>query len=165
MNDVRIEFNSLDLAAIDSLAIAMVRHLPCPLVIGLTGTLGAGKTTLVQRLAAAAGIDPGDVTSPTFTLLQSHHGSIVIHHLDAYRVGDEEEFLQLGVEELFEDSQSWTIIEWADRVREVLPANTLWIRMDHGEGQTTRDVQFQSTQTDLIVPLASMQADFQASRF
>ena len=123
------EFGPLDLAGIDRLAEAMWRHLPSHLVIGLVGTLGAGKTTLVQAIARAAGIDSADVTSPTFTLVQTHRGTRTLHHLDAYRVSDEDEFLELGVEELFEDESAWTLIEWADRVRHALPEQTLWIEI------------------------------------
>lgn len=143
MNDSQIQIQSLNLRSLDTLAAAMVRELPSPLVIGLVGTLGAGKTTFVQALARAAGIDAVDVTSPTFTLLQTHRGAIVIHHLDAYRLADDEEFLQLGVDELFAD-EAWTIIEWGDRVAEVLPAETLWIELVQGGDQDTRDVSFRS---------------------
>ena len=66
-----VELSQLDLAAIDRLAASMVRRLPQHLVIGLVGTLGTGKTTLVQAIARAAGIDSLNVTSPTFTLLQA----------------------------------------------------------------------------------------------
>ncbi len=69
------------------------------------------------------------MTSPTFTLLQTHRGRITLHHLDAYRLADEDEFLELGVDELFEDDQAWTLIEWADRVESVMPADTLWIEI------------------------------------
>jgi tRNA threonylcarbamoyladenosine biosynthesis protein TsaE len=108
---------------------------PPKLVIGLVGTLGAGKTTFTQALAAAAGVNPEDVTSPTFTLLCSYDaqlaaGPIRLHHLDAYRLSDEDEFLELGVEELFETENSWVLIEWADRMKSVLPARTLWITID-----------------------------------
>jgi tRNA threonylcarbamoyladenosine biosynthesis protein TsaE len=113
----------------ERLATAMWRYLPSHLVIGLVGTLGAGKTTLVQAIARAAGIDSADVTSPTFTLLQTHRGTRTLHHLDAYRVADEDEFLELGVDELFEDESAWTLIEWADRVSSVLPQQTLWIEI------------------------------------
>jgi tRNA threonylcarbamoyladenosine biosynthesis protein TsaE len=123
------EFGPLDLAGIERLAEAMHHHLPPYLVIGLVGTLGAGKTTLVQAIARASGIDTADVTSPTFTLLQTHRGARTLHHLDAYRVADEDEFLELGVEELFDDESAWTLIEWADRIRSVLPQQTLWIEI------------------------------------
>jgi len=116
--------------AIDVFARRLVQQLPRNLVVGLSGTLGAGKTTFVQAIARAAQIDVAEVTSPTFTLLQSHQGSIVLHHMDAYRVNDEDEFLELGVEELFEQSDAWTLVEWAERVADVMPANTLWLRIE-----------------------------------
>lgn len=141
--------HSLDLAGIERLAESMLRHLPRPLVIGLVGTLGAGKTTLVQSIARAAGIDSADVTSPTFTLLQSHQGSLTLHHLDAYRVADDDEFLELGVEELFEDSASWTLIEWADRVRDVMPTEMLWVEIKIDDNHSLRSATF-LTSDDLI---------------
>ncbi len=141
--------DSLDLSGIQQLAASMLRHLPRPLVIGLVGTLGAGKTSLVQAVARAAGIDSADVTSPTFTLLQTHHGSLTLHHLDAYRVADEDEFLELGVEELFDDGQAWTLIEWADRVKDVMPTDTLWIEIIIGEDASLRSVTFATTVDDV----------------
>lgn len=121
---------SLDLDRIDALARALVDRVPRGTTFGLVGTLGAGKTSLVRAIAHACGVDVCDVTSPTFTLLQSHRGSLTIHHLDAYRLADEDEFLELGVEELFEDNDAWTLVEWADRVVGVMPADTLWLRID-----------------------------------
>lgn len=141
--------NSLDLEGIERLAQSMLRHLPKPLVIGLVGTLGAGKTTLVQSIARAAGIDSADVTSPTFTLLQSHQGSLTLHHLDAYRVADEDEFLELGVEELFDDAAAWTLIEWADRVRDVLPTEMLWVEFKIGDDASQRSVTFVTANDDI----------------
>lgn len=139
------QVGSLDLAGIERLAGSMIRHLQPPLVIGLVGTLGAGKTTLVQAIARAAEIDSADVTSPTFTLLQTHHGTVTLHHLDAYRIADEDEFLELGVDELFDDEQAWTLVEWADRVREVMPPQTLWIEIQIENDAQTRSVSFTTT--------------------
>lgn len=145
---------SLDLKGIDRFAQAMVDQLPQGLVIGLVGTLGAGKTTLVQAIARAAGIDSAEVTSPTFTLLQTHHGKIVLHHLDAYRLADEDEFLGLGVDELFEDPRAWTLIEWADRVEFVMPRDTFWIKIDI-EDDSTRRISITSSDAALVQTLES----------
>lgn len=137
-------FESLDLAGIERLAQSMLRQLPSRLVIGLVGTLGAGKTTLVQAIARAAGIAADDVTSPTFTLLNTHRGRITLHHLDAYRLADEDEFLELGVEELFDDD-AWTVIEWADRVRSAMPIDTLWIEISISDDGQLRSVRMTTT--------------------
>jgi len=142
MNRPAVEIAALDLAGIQQLAESMIRHLPTPLVIGLVGTLGAGKTSLVQAIARAAGIDSADVTSPTFTLLQTYRGSRTLHHLDAYRIADEDEFLELGVEELFDDPDAWTLIEWADRVQDVMPLETLWIEIRIEDDASLRKVTF-----------------------
>lgn len=125
----------------------LVAGLSEPLALGLTGTLGAGKTALVQAIARAAAIDAGEVTSPTFTLLQSYRGrsprgELTIHHLDAYRIADEDEFIQLGVDELFAEPDSWTIVEWADRVAGVMPAETIWIELTIGERADRRQLEF-----------------------
>lgn len=122
------------------LADALVDQLPANLVVALVGTLGAGKTTLTQAIARAAKIDATEVTSPTFTLLQTHHGTITLHHLDAYRVADEDEFLELGVDELFEQTDSWTLVEWADRVVDVLPIEALWLQIELTDDNERRDL-------------------------
>lgn len=138
----------LDRSELMRLAIWMVDNLPPQLTIGITGTLGSGKTTFTQCVAEAAKIDPGAVTSPTFTLLQSHVGSINLHHMDAYRINDEDEFLELGVEELFEQ-QAWTLIEWADRVESVMPSDTLWLQIDLTDNPDCREFTFSSTRLDI----------------
>ena len=94
--------------------------------IGFTGTLGSGKTRLIQAIATASGVDPANVTSPTYVLCHIYHGTRVIYHLDVYRLKDTDEFLELGVEEMFE-STGLTLVEWADRVDEVLPPKRLTV--------------------------------------
>lgn len=129
-------FRGVGLEDLGRWAKLLLRQLPDQMSFGLVGTLGAGKTRLVQSIATAAGIDPAEVTSPTYTLLQSHvgqrphRGPVTLHHLDVYRIADEDEFLELGVEELFEEPSAWTLVEWADRVAEAMPAETLWVKLE-----------------------------------
>ena len=147
-SDLLIE--SLDLDGLHKLASSLVECLPERMTIGLVGTLGAGKTTLVQAISSAIGVDRADVTSPTFTLLQSHHGcGQTLHHLDAYRVADEDEFLELGVEELFDQEQAWTLIEWADRVADVMPRDSLWLEIRLEPRPDTRSVKIWSSDYEL----------------
>jgi tRNA threonylcarbamoyladenosine biosynthesis protein TsaE len=103
--------------------------LPAGTTVALIGTLGAGKTRLVQAIARGLQIDPATVVSPTFVLCQEYHGLRTLYHLDAYRLRDEDEFLQLGPEEYFE-SDGITLVEWADRVIDCLPAARVEIRID-----------------------------------
>ncbi|WP_146514522.1 tRNA (adenosine(37)-N6)-threonylcarbamoyltransferase complex ATPase subunit type 1 TsaE [Rubripirellula amarantea] len=145
------KIDNVQLHDLPNFATALITNMPASLVIGLVGTLGAGKTTLVQSIAESLGIDASDVTSPTFTLLQSHQTKAlrddtnddlphVLHHLDAYRLADEDEFLELGVDELFEESGSWTLIEWADRVEAVMPPGALWIRIEIDDDNDAREL-------------------------
>lgn len=106
-----------------------------PLVIGLCGTLGVGKTRLVQEICRAAGVDVTEVTSPTFTLVQTYRTPAgPLHHLDAYRIADADEFWQLGMEDVWWEPGCRTLVEWADRVAEEMPAETVWVRMTVDEG-------------------------------
>ena len=118
-----------DLAATDRFGRQLAEHLPPGSVVALSGTLGAGKTRLVQAIAAAYGVDPADVTSPTFVLCREYHGTRTIFHLDAYRLKDEDEFLELGPEEMFA-SGGLVFIEWAERVASYLPPDCVEITLE-----------------------------------
>ncbi len=108
---------------------ALADALPDGAVIALCGTLGAGKTRLVQAVAAASGVAPGLVVSPTFVLVHEYHGRRPIYHFDVYRLKDDDEFLQLGPDEYFE-SVGLTFVEWADKVQRCLPTDYLEIQID-----------------------------------
>ncbi len=90
-------------------------------VIALIGDLGAGKTLFVQGLARGLGIpEEAYISSPTFTLIDSHRGRLNLHHLDLYRLSDIDELEAIGWRDcLTEDSV--TAIEWADKIAEYLP--------------------------------------------
>jgi len=113
----------------DQFGAALSRALPDGAVIALIGTLGAGKTALVQAIAAAEGVVRAEVTSPTFVLVNEYHGRRKLYHLDTYRLHDDDEFLGLGPEEFFE-SPGLTFVEWADRVERCLPAERLEIAIE-----------------------------------
>jgi tRNA threonylcarbamoyladenosine biosynthesis protein TsaE len=121
-------FRSDSLTDTAALGSALAEVLPDGSVVVLSGTLGAGKTQLVQAVAAASGVNPRDVTSPTFVLINEYRGRRLIYHFDAYRIRDDDEFLQLGPEEYF-DAGGLTFIEWAERVENCLPPERLEIRV------------------------------------
>jgi len=122
-------FDAASEADTDRFGAALAAVLPPGTTIGLYGTLGAGKTRLVQAIAAALGVSREDVVSPTFVLCQRYQGSRTIYHLDAYRLKDEDEFRELGPEEFFE-SDGLTIIEWADKVADCLPEERIEIQIE-----------------------------------
>jgi tRNA threonylcarbamoyladenosine biosynthesis protein TsaE len=125
----RFSFQASDEQDTDRLGRALAHYLPDSTAIALEGTLGAGKTRLVQAIADGCGVPPREVTSPTFVLCQPYRARRTIYHLDAYRVRDLDEFLELGVEEYFE-SPALTVIEWADRVAPCLPPELLEIHLE-----------------------------------
>jgi tRNA threonylcarbamoyladenosine biosynthesis protein TsaE len=108
--------------------------------VALCGTLGAGKTRLVQAVAEALGVDRGRVVSPTFVLVNEYQGRRAIYHFDAYRLRDEDEFSALGPDDYFE-SDGLSFVEWADRVSDCLPRERIEIHVEvAGETQRRFDI-------------------------
>jgi tRNA threonylcarbamoyladenosine biosynthesis protein TsaE len=103
--------------------------------IGLVGPLGAGKTRLVRAIAEALGVDPEAISSPTFVLIQEYSGRLPIYHFDTYRLPTPEAFEALGVADYWESGVS--LVEWADRVRDLLPDDCWTIALDP-TGPTSR---------------------------
>lgn len=97
-------------------------------VVALVGELGAGKTTLVHGLAAALGVT-GPVPSPTFVLMREHIGRERLVHVDAYRLGGEDDAWAIGLDEHL-PGDGVTVIEWADRIAGLLPDETLWVHLE-----------------------------------
>ena len=117
--DADLAFVSRSSAATEGLGEQVGRALDRPALIALDGDLGAGKTCFVRGLAR--GLDVRDaVSSPTYALLQSYAGRLDLHHLDAWMEGRERAFLLDGGLEWVGES-GVTVIEWAERVADVLP--------------------------------------------
>lgn len=88
-----------------------------PVLILLSGDLGAGKTTLTKGIAAGLGAArEDDVTSPTFTLVHKYEGSTRVYHVDLYRIEDLHDFETLGLEDIFAE-QAVVIVEWPERMK------------------------------------------------
>jgi len=84
----------------------------------LKGELGSGKTLFTKGIAAGLNIDPADVTSPSFTLINAHQGRLPLYHIDLYRL-EPESVSSLGLEEVFADERAVVVVEWAERLRAV----------------------------------------------
>lgn len=105
-------------------------------VIALVGDLGAGKTTLVGGVVDGAGGDPGQVASPTFALIHEYGGPLTIVHVDLYRLEDERELDQLGLDEQWGMPDRAALVEWADRFGHRLPPDRLEVTLAHdGDGR------------------------------
>lgn len=99
------------------------------LLVTLKGTLGAGKTFLVQAIAETLGLDRKSVVSPTFTLIQVHRGRLELVHIDAYRIADDDQYFELGIDEYI-DSDGVVAMEWAEKFDALLPDDRLQIEID-----------------------------------
>lgn len=101
------------------------------LVIALEGELGAGKTTFAKGLAKALGIKT-KIKSPTFNLIKYYSASSnILYHIDCYRLRDHRDLLLLGIREIISKPENIVLIEWSDRVREILPKKHIKIHIDH----------------------------------
>jgi tRNA threonylcarbamoyladenosine biosynthesis protein TsaE len=98
-------------------------------VVALIGQLGSGKTYLTKGIAEGLGVtDKKAVKSPSFVLINEYHGRVPVYHIDAYRLRDGEDMLNLGSDEIFWGN-GVSIIEWADRVAASLPEEYLKITL------------------------------------
>lgn len=113
------------------------------LVLALEGELGAGKTAFTQGLAKALGIEE-KILSPTFVIMKnfnipSNEQFNNLYHLDCYRLSGEIDLGEIGFKEILKGQKNLMVIEWAERVRSILPADTLWIRFKH-KGEDLREI-------------------------
>ncbi len=95
---------------------AIAQVLPAGISIGLSGELGAGKTTFVKGFAAACSIPHDAVTSPTFTLINEYKGTVPIFHADLYRIGSDDELFRTGIYDL-DMRQGFLLVEWPEKFK------------------------------------------------
>lgn len=107
-------------------------------VVALIGDLGAGKTHFVKGVAGARGVDPGSVSSPTFTIAHEYRGDLAVHHLDCYRLEDARELERTGAHEVI-GTEGICLIEWPQRIEALLPPETILVQISH-EGESVRRI-------------------------
>ena len=110
-------------------------------ILLLSGPLGAGKTMLVKGVAKALGIDEEEVTSPSFTLVNPHRGSLLLYHIDLYRLNEGASAAHaVDLDEILTDERAVVIIEWAERMGPYpLPGN-VWRISIAGDGDEPRKI-------------------------
>lgn len=104
-------------------------------IIGLTGELGSGKTTFVKGIAEELRVNE-TITSPTFVILKSYHGKIKnrdieLVHVDAYRVENIDDIKSVGIEDFLNRDDAILVVEWAEKIRAILPKDTIYINFKH----------------------------------
>ncbi len=102
-------------------------------IICLSGDLGTGKTTFVKGIAQYLKIKEAEVNSPTFTLLNVYEGKIPLYHFDLYRLDNLNEISRLGYEEFFY-GDGICVIEWADKLKQLIPSEYLSVVLKHQGG-------------------------------
>lgn len=103
-------------------------------VVALIGDLGAGKTQLIRGVCAGAGVAAGDVTSPSFAIVQTYRGRLPVHHADLYRLGDLDELYATGFMDLVGGGGA-LLVEWADRIDGWMPPERLVLRLAEVAGR------------------------------
>jgi len=114
-------------------------------IIALSGELGSGKTTFTQGFAAGLGIRKR-ATSPTFILMRntklpqlSNSKFVNFVHIDAYRA-DANDFLKLGFRKIAADPKNIILVEWADRLKKIIPKSAFWLKLRHGKKENEREI-------------------------
>jgi len=103
-------------------------------VISLRGSLGAGKTVIAKGIAKSLGIEEA-IVSPTFTIIQEYQGRLPLYHMDLYRLSGDDEFEMIGGEEMLY-GDGITLIEWSEKIDDMLPENTIFISLEIKEDQS-----------------------------
>ena len=122
-----IEINTLD--ELDTVAEAVINSLNGRTVVAFDAPMGAGKTTLISRIAALLGAEDS-VTSPTFAIVNQYEGrEHTIYHFDMYRIERVEEALDFGSEEYL-SSGDLCLVEWPEKIEPLLPDDTMIVRIE-----------------------------------
>lgn len=121
-----IEIESLD--ELGKVARAVLESLDGRTVVAFDAPMGAGKTTLISRIAAELGCED-DVTSPTFAIVNQYEGGRTVFHFDMYRIDRWEEALDFGSEEYL-SSGELCLVEWPEKIEPLLPEDTMVVKIE-----------------------------------
>jgi tRNA threonylcarbamoyladenosine biosynthesis protein TsaE len=134
--DFRSEAELIEFAGLFARAL---RAAECrPLIIGLQGDLGAGKTTWARAMLRGLGY-AGRVPSPTYTLLEQYAlAGLTVVHLDLYRLGGDAELENLGLRDWLADRDTWILLEWPERAPRLAEHCDLWLEFADGGGAARR---------------------------
>ncbi len=110
-------------------------------ILLVSGPLGAGKTVFVKGIASALNIDPEEVTSPTFTLVNPYEGRLPLFHIDLYRLEEGASAAHaVDLDELISDERAVIVIEWAERLGRYPLPESAWRISISGDGEAPRKI-------------------------
>ncbi|MFT6844231.1 MAG: tRNA threonylcarbamoyladenosine biosynthesis protein TsaE [Flavobacteriales bacterium] len=134
-------WNNLSLLQLKEIATQLWDLFPSEGVICFYGDMGVGKTTLINELAKAAGVTE-ETSSPTFSIVNEYRtmDDKKIYHFDCYRIEDEHEALDFGIEDYFYD-QAISLVEWPEKVASLLPEKVCEVHLSINEDET-RNLRF-----------------------
>ncbi len=118
-------------------------------IFALSGDLGSGKTTLIQFFLKALGVTE-KITSPTFLIIKNYQLPITnnqfrkAYHIDCYRLKDPTELLNLDFKNIIKNEENLILIEWAEKVGELLPEGVVWIHFKHGPTEQERIINYEN---------------------
>ncbi|MBN1901804.1 tRNA (adenosine(37)-N6)-threonylcarbamoyltransferase complex ATPase subunit type 1 TsaE [Candidatus Sumerlaeota bacterium] len=110
-------------------------------ILALTGELGSGKTTFVKGLARGLGITDV-ITSPTFVVVKSYPGRLILHHIDFYRLTETGDFETIGFDD-YREHGAVVAVEWAEKFLQEMGSDCLHILFGY-EGENIREIRFES---------------------
>lgn len=119
-------------------------------IVAFRGEMGAGKTTFIRELVKALGVDPEEANSPSFSIINEYRSETsaeLIYHFDCYRLESLDEALEIGVEDYF-DSGALCLLEWPERIEEVLPEDTLDVEIKADEETGVRTITFDAAEDE-----------------
>jgi tRNA threonylcarbamoyladenosine biosynthesis protein TsaE len=138
MNDLKFVTHSAEETF--ELAYEIGERLTVSAVFLLEGDLGAGKTVFAKGIAAGLNIDPAEVNSPTFTLVNIHEGRMRLCHLDLYRLeGELDEIYALGLDEMLSEKNTVILIEWSERLGAYAIPNATRVQIEEA-GDNARQI-------------------------
>jgi len=117
-------------------------------VIAFRGEMGAGKTTFIRELVKVLGVNPDEANSPSFSIINEYRSETtaeLIYHFDCYRLESLDEALEIGIEDYF-DSGALCLLEWPERIEDVLPEDTLNVSITADDVTGERTITFDSAE-------------------
>ncbi len=122
------EYRTRSVQETEQLASEFAKELKRGDVIAFTGGMGAGKTAFVRGLAKGLGVS-GEVSSPTYAIVNEYRGNPALYHFDMYRVGSPEDLFTTGYYDYLDEGESILAVEWSENITDSLPEQTIYVNI------------------------------------